>query len=464
MQALVLHRPLLNPPELAVKMASSFVDAIGRRKHRLSKRQKSNKGQDLISNLPDHIIGCILSFLPTKEAVRTSVFSRRWMYLWKFITGLNFDDMDQFTSNKIRNKCLVDFVDRVLLHLLNSADIQSFSLALARTYDSFYINNLISVVLSFRIKKLCVDLQKELTVSSYALFDCKSLEELMLNGCAFSLPSFVCLSSLTILKLSRITITYGSSNKSKTLALNFPALRKYETLDCTWSGVNSVTLTVPLLEVVSIKYTLSSPESHVKIKFYASRIAKFCYSGFTSDTILLDAHSLAFADIVLYDYYKDKKSVQEIEIFVRKLLSINPERLKLYVIIRQFVIAGMKNSFADIPPFKMLRHLELSFVGCEYLLHMLLMSPCLETLVLKVIYYDGMLLNSAIVPHCLLSTLKVLKFEKFVGHEHGLSIAKFCIENGQVLERIRFTFCALKIQKKLLSFKKSSSSVTLEFP
>lgn len=50
---------------------------------------------------------------------------------------------------------------------------------------------------------------------------------------------------------------------------------------------------------------------------------------------MLDAHSLAFADIVLYDYYKDKKSVQEIEIFVRKLLSINPERLKLYVIVRQ---------------------------------------------------------------------------------------------------------------------------------
>jgi len=44
----------------------------------------------------------------------------------------------------------------------------------------------------------------------------------------------------------------------------------------------------------------------------------------------------------------------------------------------------MKNSFADIRPFKMLRHLELSFVGCEYLLSILLKSPCLETLVLKV--------------------------------------------------------------------------------
>jgi hypothetical protein len=36
-----------------------------------------------------------------------------------------------------------------------------------------------------------------------------------------------------------------------------------------------------------------------------------------------------------------------------------------------------------------------------------------------------MLLNSSTVPHCLLTTLKVVKFAKFVGHDNGLSIAKF---------------------------------------
>jgi hypothetical protein len=75
-----------------------------------------------------------------------------------------------------------------------------------------------------------------------------------------------------------------------------------------------------------------------------------------------------------------------------------------------------------------------------------------------------MLLNSATVPHCLLTTLKVVKFAKFIGHDHGLSIAKFIIENAQVLERISFTICALKFQKKILSFKKSSSSAIIEFP
>jgi len=210
-------------------MASSSVDAIGRRKHKLS-----SKGQDLISIQPDHIIGCILSFLPTKDAVSTSVLSKRWIYLWKFITRLNFDDKDHF-SNKIMKKGFVDFVNRVLLDL-NSARIESFSLSMSEKYNSSYIDKWISVVINLGVRNLCVHLQKEL-VSFDALFKYQSLEELVLNGCAFTLPSFVCLSSLTILKLSSINMFCNSSNESKTLALNFPALRKYETLDCIFPGV-----------------------------------------------------------------------------------------------------------------------------------------------------------------------------------------------------------------------------------
>lgn len=151
-------------------MNSIPVDAFGRRKHKLSKRQKSNKeGQDLTSNLPDHVIGHILSFLPTKEAVHTSVLSKRWMCLATLITGLNFDDRDFKT---IRKKSFIDFVDRALLHW-NSGGFQSVSLALLGTYDASCIKKWISVVLNLRIKKLCVNLQNELTVSSDAFYKCR---------------------------------------------------------------------------------------------------------------------------------------------------------------------------------------------------------------------------------------------------------------------------------------------------
>ncbi|KAL0687119.1 hypothetical protein Bca4012_086796 [Brassica carinata] len=45
----------------------------------------------MISNLPDALISKLLSYLPTKEAVRTSVLSSRWKSLWLFISEIDLD-------------------------------------------------------------------------------------------------------------------------------------------------------------------------------------------------------------------------------------------------------------------------------------------------------------------------------------------------------------------------------------
>ena len=76
------------------------------------------EGPNKISDLPDVIIGRILFFLPTKEAISTSVLSKRWIYLWTFITKLEFEHTDIF-SQKIRiwETLFYNFVDKVLLHL-----------------------------------------------------------------------------------------------------------------------------------------------------------------------------------------------------------------------------------------------------------------------------------------------------------------------------------------------------------
>jgi hypothetical protein len=47
--------------------------------------------KDFISNLPDDILHHILSLLPAKDAVGTSILARRWESLWIDLSAFNFD-------------------------------------------------------------------------------------------------------------------------------------------------------------------------------------------------------------------------------------------------------------------------------------------------------------------------------------------------------------------------------------
>ncbi|KAJ1275035.1 hypothetical protein BS78_05G106100 [Paspalum vaginatum] len=47
-----------------------------------------------IDSLPDGVLEHILGFLPSPEAVRSSVLARRWRHLWKSATGVRIGRRD----------------------------------------------------------------------------------------------------------------------------------------------------------------------------------------------------------------------------------------------------------------------------------------------------------------------------------------------------------------------------------
>ncbi|CAI9093438.1 OLC1v1028940C5 [Oldenlandia corymbosa var. corymbosa] len=80
--------------------------------------------KDWISQLPNEVICCILSFLSLKEAGRTSVLSERWKHLWKYVPALDFNAIsalckavtrEEYVISLKRERCkFVNWVNQVL--------------------------------------------------------------------------------------------------------------------------------------------------------------------------------------------------------------------------------------------------------------------------------------------------------------------------------------------------------------
>ncbi|KAL8043572.1 hypothetical protein ABFS82_09G130700 [Erythranthe guttata] len=77
-------------------------------------RKRMKKGERIIDKLHDDILIAIVSCMSLKDAVRTSVLSSRWRYLWMFSGKLEFDDRDTSTGKIMKRVNFKAWVNRVL--------------------------------------------------------------------------------------------------------------------------------------------------------------------------------------------------------------------------------------------------------------------------------------------------------------------------------------------------------------
>ena len=109
--------------------------------------------EDSFGELPEHILSHILSFLPTKEAVRTSILSKRWKFIWTSIPELHFfydHRLEVYHSFDTLHTNFSNMVDRSL-QLRESTDITSFSLRIGAFHMS-KVEEWISDVVRFNVK------------------------------------------------------------------------------------------------------------------------------------------------------------------------------------------------------------------------------------------------------------------------------------------------------------------------
>lgn len=161
---------------------------------------------DRISNLPDHVLCLILSFLETQQSVQTCILSKRWRFLWINVNKLEFrcPILDPLPNSLKR------FGEMVMMAMLlhNSRSLDHFTLTWRRYCDPFIVATSLSTAIYRNVKILhlfisCLD--GKCVAIPCSLFTCKSLYSISLNGdFLVEIPTVVSLPRLLFLFLSSV--------------------------------------------------------------------------------------------------------------------------------------------------------------------------------------------------------------------------------------------------------------------
>lgn len=274
------------------------------------KRQKLDGGEELdggsksLSNLPDVIILKILSLLPTKDAIRTSILSKRWEHQWTSIPYLEF-----YEGPLTNRSLLVNAVDRALL-LRGPADIEVFGLAFAVLGDSYRVNAWISAIVRRNVEELSISLDSvhEPVLLPDSLFTSATLVVLDLDmPCVFKVPRTICFSSLKSLSLK--SVVFSDDYLTQKLFSGFPVLEDLSLTDCNWMNIKFVSIFAPKLRILTITEggveisRASESSDGCQMMVFGDNLKYFDYVGeFLNECCFYNSSSLKKAEIHVCEY------------------------------------------------------------------------------------------------------------------------------------------------------------------
>ncbi|XP_003588676.2 F-box/FBD/LRR-repeat protein At1g13570 isoform X1 [Medicago truncatula] len=226
------------------------------RKPSKSTRLKMIDGEpDRISYLLGDVIDKILSHLPIREAVRTSVLSNKWRYKWATIPNLVFDKQCVSATSKCSELFLdmegklMEIIDQVLL--LYSGPINKFQISRCgvNLISETALDRWIFHLTKRSIKELVLQIsERKLYKIPWCLFSCQSLHHLTLYYCLLKPPSTIeGLKNLKSLDLDHVSMSqYAFEN----LISSCPLLENLTLTEL--DGFTQINIHAPNLKVLDI--------------------------------------------------------------------------------------------------------------------------------------------------------------------------------------------------------------------
>jgi len=228
---------------------------------------------DRISQLSDDLLLQILSFIPGKDVVATSLLSKRWQSLWMLVSELEYDD-SYHTGDY---KSFSQFVYRSLLSN-NAPVIKHLHLNLGPDCPAIDIGLWIGFALTRRLRQLKINIRTSSNDASFSLpsslYTSDTLETLrLINFVLLDVPSSVCLPSLKVLHLKTVdyeddaslpSLLFGCPNLEELfverhdqdlemdVTFVVPSLRRLSMIDKNYGQCDQYVIDVPSLKYLNI--------------------------------------------------------------------------------------------------------------------------------------------------------------------------------------------------------------------
>ncbi|KAL4619597.1 hypothetical protein ACB092_06G091200 [Castanea dentata] len=452
-----------------------------------SKRQTLSPGKDAvvdrISSLPESLLCHILSFLPTKESIATSILSTRWKLLWTLVPKL-FLDSDKINTSELSlddDEDVEEAREIMFAHVLSSVlaqqecgELQTFRLKWQFWWDGSHLDAWLRTAAARKVKELNLDIytdRDENLKLPPSFFSCRTLVVLNLTGTidididtpslSFNFPS------LKILRLVRIwlpSIINSQEHSFLKLLSGCPVLEDLSFTTDHFEG--EYKLCVPTLKRLSIS-EIEYNESDYELEINAPALEYFEFYGDLRVIKFYEKlNNLVQADVYPYDSdYEDEEFDRTwvFNIFAAlnnvKFLSFSPDGTE-------------RHNFGNIYPssFQNLVRLKFKVDGCNWnvLRDLLQKAPNLETLVITKGYdfvESNLYWKEPQYDPANLSSLTSFYYRGFKGLNDEVELVKYVLKEARVLKTATFQVSSGEskesVLEKLSMFPRCSTTCLL---
>ncbi|XP_074357989.1 uncharacterized protein LOC141697483 [Apium graveolens] len=179
--------------------------------------------EDRLSSLPDEVIHLVLSFLGTRQAVQTSVLSKRWKHIWSTLPFLTLELSDQLFP--YTHHSIIKFMDNFFLKRSQQTRIFSFKIFAVYPFPPSFVKKLINCLNEHNVQELDIDLYiHRYSPFKLSTFNSSSIEKLKLSvpldfsessesDCLWDLPVLttlylICPPHMSNYKLPKLSLMY----------------------------------------------------------------------------------------------------------------------------------------------------------------------------------------------------------------------------------------------------------------